>query len=81
MTDNKTLKLLFSNKVKAKTIIKLVENDAMIDDESEITKIFNEYAVNIVKKTRDINRRTNFVFCNKPIKRSGNGYNYAQKSP
>ena len=33
------VKPLFSNKVKAKTVIKLVENDVMIDDESEIAKI------------------------------------------
>ena len=53
VTDNKfwqTVKSLFSNKVKAKTVIKLVENDVMIEDESEIAKIFNEYFVNIVKK-------------------------------
>ena len=54
VTDNKkfwqTVKPLSSNKVKAKTVIKLVENDAMIDDESEIAKIFNEYFVNIVNK-------------------------------
>ena len=53
MTDNKkfwqTVKLLFFNKVKAKTVIKLVENYAMIDDESEIAKDFNEYFVNIAK--------------------------------
>ena len=54
VTDNKnfrqTVKPLLSNKVKTKTVIKLVENDAMIDDESEIAKIYNEYFVNIVKK-------------------------------
>ena len=54
VTDNKkfwqTAKSLFSNKVKAKTVFKLVQNDAMIDDESEIANIFNEYLVNIVKK-------------------------------
>ena len=54
VTDKKkfwqTVKPLFSNKVKAKTVIKLVENDAMIDDESEIAKNFNEYFVNIVRK-------------------------------
>ena len=54
VTDNKkfwqTVKPLSSNKVKAKTVVKLVENDTMIDDESEIAKIFNEYFVNIVKK-------------------------------
>ena len=54
MTDNKkfwqAVKPLFSNKVKGKTVIKLVENDAMIDDESEKAYIFNEYFVNIVKK-------------------------------
>ena len=44
------VKPLFSNKVKAKTVIKLVENDVMIDDEFEIAKIFNEYFVNIAKK-------------------------------
>ena len=54
VTGNKkfwqTVKPLFSNKVKAKTVIKLVENDTMIDDESEIAKIFREFFVNIVKK-------------------------------
>ena len=47
VTDNKkfwqTVKPLFSTKVKAKTVIELVENDATIDDESEIANIFNEY--------------------------------------
>ena len=56
VTDNKkfwqTVKPLFCNKVKAKTVVKLVENDAMIDDESEVAKIFNEYFVNIVKKLK-----------------------------
>ena len=55
MTDNKkfwqTVKPLSSNKVKAKTVIKLVENDAVIVDESEIAKIFNEYFVNIEEQT------------------------------
>ena len=54
VTDNKkfwqTVKLLFSNKVKSKTVIKLVENDAMIDDECEIANSFNKYFLNIVKK-------------------------------
>ena len=53
MTDNKkfwqTVKPLFSNKVKAKTVIKLVENDETVDDEAKLAKIFNEYFVNIVK--------------------------------
>ena len=53
VTDNKkfwqTIKPLFYIKVKAKSVIKLVENKAMIGDESEI-KNFNEYFVNIVKK-------------------------------
>ena len=53
ISDNKkfwqTVKPLFSNKVKSKTTIKLVENDKMIDDETKIAKIFNEYFVNIVK--------------------------------
>ena len=54
VTNNKkfwqTVKPLFSNKVKSKTVIKLVENNAIINDESEIAKIFNKYFVNIVKK-------------------------------
>ena len=45
-----TVKPLFSNKVKSKTIIKLVENYVMIEDESEKAKTFYEYFVNIVKK-------------------------------
>ena len=52
--DNKKfwqiVKPLFSNKVKAKTTIKLVENNEIIDDEIEISKLFNEYFVNIVRK-------------------------------
>ena len=79
VTDNKkfwqTVKSLFSSKVKAKAVIKLVENDEIIDDESEKAKNFNEYFVNIVKKTRNINRRTNYAFCSKPIKQNVSGYN------
>ena len=56
VTDNKKfwqiVKPLFANKVKAKTILKLVENDKVIDNESEIEQIFNEYFVNIVKRLR-----------------------------
>ena len=43
------VKPLFSNKVKAKTTIKLIENGETIDYEIKITKIFNEYFVNTVK--------------------------------
>ena len=54
LSDNRKfwqiVKPLFSNKVKGKTTIKLVENDKRIDDEIEIPKLFNEYFVNIVKK-------------------------------
>ena len=54
VTDNKkfwqTVKPLFSNKVKAKTVIKLVENDAMINDESGTETIFNKFFANIVEK-------------------------------
>ena len=42
ISDNKkfwqTVKPLFSNKVKSKTTIKLVENDKMIDDETKLQK-------------------------------------------
>ena len=55
ISDNKKfwqiVKPIFSNKVKAKTNIKLVEKIEMIDDESEIANLFNEYFVNIVKKS------------------------------
>ena len=58
ISDNKKfwqiVKPFFSNKVKAKTTIKLVQNDEMIEDKIEIEKLFNEYFVNIVKKTRTI---------------------------
>ena len=54
VTDNKKfwqiVNPFFSDKVKSKTVIKLVESDALIVNESEIAKIFNEYFVNIVKK-------------------------------
>ena len=46
MSDTKTfwqiVKPLFSNKVKAKTIIKLVENNEMM-----IAKLFNEYFLSL----------------------------------
>ena len=52
--DNKTfwqiVKPLFSNKVKGKTTIKLVEKDKIIHDEIQIASLFNEYFVNIVKQ-------------------------------
>ena len=44
------VKPLFSNKVKAKTTIILIENDEMIDNEIKIAKIFNEYFVSTVRK-------------------------------
>ena len=43
------VKPLFSNKVKAKTTIKLIKNGETIDNETKIAKIFNEYFVNTVK--------------------------------
>ena len=43
------VKHLFSNRVKAKTTITLVENDGTIDNEIKIAKIFSEYFVNTVK--------------------------------
>ena len=43
------VKPLFSNKVKAKTTIKLINDDEIIDNEIKIAKIFNEYFVNTVK--------------------------------
>ena len=42
------VKSLFSDKVKPKTTIKLIENDEAIDNEIKIAKIFNEYFVNTV---------------------------------
>ena len=56
MSDNKKfrqiVKPFLSNKVKAKTAIKLVEDNEMIDDEIEIAKLFNEDFVKIFKKLR-----------------------------
>ena len=53
-SDNKKfcqiVTIVFSPKVKAKTTIKLVENNKMVDDDIEIAKPFDEYFVNIVKK-------------------------------
>ena len=44
------VKPLFSNKVKVKATIKLVENYEIVDDKIEIAKLFYKYFVNIVKK-------------------------------
>ena len=43
------VKPLFSNKVKTKTTIKLIENDETIDNEIKTAKIFTEYFVNTLK--------------------------------
>ena len=48
------VKPLFSNKVKVKTTIKLVENYEIVDDKIEIAKLFSEYFVDIVKKIRNM---------------------------
>ena len=53
------IKSLFSNKVKAKTTIKLIE---MIDNEIKIAKIFNEYFVNTVKNLRILIEKENVTF-------------------
>lgn len=54
VSDNKKLwqiiNPLFSNKIKVKTAIELVDNNKMIDDTTEIAKLINECFVNIVKK-------------------------------
>ena len=42
------IKPLFSNKVKAKVTIKLIENDETINNEIKIVKLFNVYFVNTV---------------------------------
>ena len=43
------VKPLFSNKLKAKTTMKLIENDETIDNEIKIAKIFNKYFVHTAK--------------------------------
>ena len=54
VSDNKKLwriiNPLFSNKIKVKIAIELVDNNKMIDDTTEIAKLINECFVNIVKK-------------------------------
>ena len=56
MLDNRkfrqNIKILSSNKVKAKHTIRLIENDKMIDKKIKIAKIFNKYFVNNVKNLR-----------------------------
>ena len=51
--DNRTfwqnVQPFFSNKVKSKTTIKLIESGETIDNEIKIAKIFNEHFVNTVK--------------------------------
>ena len=43
-----TVKPLFSNKIKSAENIVLSENGALIKDEEEVAKIFNNFLVNIV---------------------------------
>ena len=56
------VKPLFSNKAKAKTTIKLIENDEMIDNEIEIAKIFKEYFANIVKNLGILTEKESATF-------------------
>ena len=44
------VKPFFLSKYKAKTTMKLIENDEMIDNEIKIVKIFNEYFSNSYRK-------------------------------
>ena len=53
---------LFSNKVKAKPAIKLIENDEIIDNEIKIAKIFSEYFVNIFKKLGILTEKESATF-------------------
>ena len=71
----------FSNKVKGKTPIKLVENDEMIDDEIEIAKPFNEYFVNIVKKLGLFSKEKSAISTENSVKWSRNSYCKVWKSP
>ena len=52
----------FSNKVKAKATIKLIENDETIDNEIKIEKIFNECFVNTVKNLGILSEKESATF-------------------
>ena len=71
ISDNKKfwqiVKPLFSNKVKTKTTIKLVENNEMKNDKIEITKLLKEQFVNIVKEIRTIYKRAKCNFHRKKL--------------
>ena len=56
------VKPLFSNKVKAKTTIKLFENDEAIDNKIKIAKIFNKYFVNTVKNLAILAQKESATF-------------------
>ena len=56
------VKPLFSNKVKAKTTMKLIENDETIDNEIKIAKVFNEYFVNTVKNLGILTEKESATF-------------------
>ena len=56
------VKPLFSNKVNAKTTIKLIENDETIDNEIKFAKIFNEYFVNTLKNLRILTEMESATF-------------------
>ena len=61
------VKPLFSNKVKTKTTIKLIENDEMIDNEIKIAKTYNEYFVNIVKNLEILTEMESGTFTEKNL--------------
>ena len=48
MTDWETVKPFFSKKVKSSIVLNLVEKWNIIDNEKDITTIFNSYFTNIV---------------------------------
>ena len=56
------VKHLLSNKVKAKTSIKLIENDETIDNKIKIAKIFNKYFDNTVNNLGILTEKESATF-------------------
>ena len=75
------VKPLFSRKVKAKTTIKLIENDETIDNEIKIAKIFNEYFVNTVKNLGILTEMESTTFTENSLREVKMALKKIQKSP
>ena len=71
----------FPKQSEAKTTIKLIENDEMIDNKTKIANIFNEYFVNIVKNLGTLTEKKSETFTENNLSEVEKALKKIQKPP